>query len=119
MMRRFWKTLVFTVTIGGLALSGVGPVQSQVSSAITPRVISSYPAQQEIIGPDSTFQVAFDQAMNRASVEAALSFEPALRGTPTWTDDLSLTFKPAGPLQRGQAYRLVLGTGAQSSAGVG
>lgn len=99
-------------------MSSFVPTHGQAPALGTPRVLSSFPALREVIGPDTTLQIVFDQPMNRASVEASLVFEPKVEGVVAWQDDATLTFDPAGPLQRGAFYTVLIAASAQSAAGV-
>ena len=121
-MYRYWYTVgrsaLLLALAGGLMFSSLPAAGGSAQTAPAPRVIFTYPAPREVIGPDATIQIAFDQPMDRASVEAAFSLEPALNGAFNWADDATLTFNPAGPLSRGETYRLTVDTAARSAAGV-
>jgi uncharacterized protein YfaS (alpha-2-macroglobulin family) len=55
--------------------------------------------------------------MNRASVEANALLDPRVEGVFMWTDDSTLTFDPAGSLERGKEYTLIIGADAQAADG--
>jgi hypothetical protein len=118
-MNKLWRRTLFLILLASLALSSVGtnPAQGQADVASAPRVIYSSPAQREVVGPGSPIQVTFDQAMNRASVESALTIDPRVNGSLAWQDDTAFTFTPAA-MTRGQEYRVSIGTGAKSVAGL-
>ncbi|MDQ5864680.1 MAG: MG2 domain-containing protein [Chloroflexota bacterium] len=60
----------------------------------------------------------FDQPMDRASVEGALSIDPPLAGTFEWSADNEVSFVPLQPgLLRGVAYTAVLSPSARSTSG--
>jgi hypothetical protein len=66
----------------------------------------------------SMLQMLFDQPMDRASVEGALSIDPPLAGTFEWTADNEVSFVPSQPgLLRGVAYTAVLSPSARSMSG--
>lgn len=115
---KLWRNAFLLALLGGLSLSGVVPSLSQPAVQTAPRVISSFPAQREVVGPQSALQIVFDQPMNRASVEAAFAIGPAVNGGLSWKDDQTLLYTPAGPLQRGAEYHVVIGTSAKSAAEV-
>jgi len=115
-LRRIGTGALLLSIVAGLAFTSVSPAQSQQEGS-APRIISSNPAQREVVGPDSTIQITFDQPMNRASVEASFSMDPKVDGAVSWTDDSTFNFKSAGPLKRGQEYTIKLSTGAKSAAG--
>ena len=85
---------------------------------VPPRVISHSPAQGEEHGLTAPIVIAFDQAMDRASVEEAFQVEPPLAGDFSWPNDRTLTFTPAAPLERGKSYRVTISEGAKSSLGL-
>jgi len=60
----------------------------------------------------------FNQPMQRASVEAAVTGVPTLSGKFTWKDNSSLTFTPDTPLSPGSAQVINIGTSAQSKKGM-
>ncbi len=64
---------------------------------------------------DSPITLYFNQAMDRASVEAAL--DSPLSGSLTWLDDSTLSFAPAKPLQPNSLVSLSLGETARSAQG--
>ena len=61
-------------------------------------------------------RVTFAEAMNRESVEARLSIEPAIEGRFHWEDNMVI-FTPASPLTPGQTYSATLAEGIESAAG--
>jgi hypothetical protein len=56
--------------------------------------------------------------MDRLSVEAAISAEPAINGRFTWQDDSKLTFTPDTPFMPATALTITIDTGAQSTKGM-
>ncbi|MCX6069511.1 MAG: Ig-like domain-containing protein, partial [Chloroflexi bacterium] len=60
----------------------------------------------------------FDQAMDRASVEAALNVEPSFDSSITWIDDATLELRPTSPLPRDTDYHITLAASARSTAGL-
>ncbi|MCC6975883.1 MAG: Ig-like domain-containing protein [Anaerolineae bacterium] len=116
MKRQSWFAVLLIMSI---IFSGMGLVQGQPGGANTaPRVISTTPAQREVVGPDVALQIVFDQAMDRTSVEASLVINPQVQGAITWKDDTTLLFDPAGALDRGVEYTLTVEASAMSAAGV-
>jgi len=56
--------------------------------------------------------------MQRASVEAALDFQPALAGEVRWEDDATLVFQPEQPLSPESELTVSLDTAARSAGGL-
>jgi hypothetical protein len=93
--------------------SGVG------GSLAVPNPVHMLPATGSANVPTgSTLQLLFDQPMDRASVEGALSIDPPLAGTFEWSADNEVSFVPVQPgLLRGVAYTAVLSPSARSMSG--
>jgi alpha-2-macroglobulin len=111
----------FLALAGAIALASVvqpQPTRGQDSSSVlAPRVISTFPAPREVVGPEAALQIIFDQPMNRASVETAFSITPIVNGAIAWADDTTFTFTPIAPLQRGQEYQIALAPEALAASG--
>ncbi|MBG7609851.1 MAG: Ig-like domain-containing protein, partial [Anaerolineae bacterium] len=91
-------------------------------STANPRVVSTSPEIYEVINLDSSFEIIFNQPMDRSSVEenfivaADNNFE--VLGTFEWSDDSKkLIFSPDDILTRDMTYRLILGEGSQAYGG--
>jgi uncharacterized protein YfaS (alpha-2-macroglobulin family) len=85
---------------------------------LPPTLAESDPVPGEELNPSGPLTLYFDQAMDRASVESALAFEPSIDSRLTWIDDRTLEVRPASTLPRDTAYRLTITTAARSSAGL-
>ena len=111
------RKLLFCGLIIGL-LAGVLPLSqdsaySQDSPTLPPEVIDVYPFPgSEMIG-DEPLTITFNQAMDRASVEQSIRFDPALQGTFTWTDTRTVDFTPVDAWSD-PVYTLSIDTGARS-----
>ncbi|MBX3080889.1 MAG: Ig-like domain-containing protein [Anaerolineae bacterium] len=115
-IRRQWRGLALLLVLT-LIVSSLSRVNGQAAPSLTPAVLSSFPAQREIVGPDTTLQIIFNQPMNHASVEGNALLDPHVDGVFLWTDDSTLTFDPAGSLERGKEYTLIIGPDAQAADG--
>ncbi|HEY0072283.1 MAG TPA: Ig-like domain-containing protein [Chloroflexia bacterium] len=93
--------------------SGVG------GTVAVPNPVHMLPAAGSADVPTaSLLQMRFDQPMDRASVEGALSIDPPLAGTFQWTADNEVSFVPSQPgLLRGVSYTAVLSHSARSMSG--
>jgi hypothetical protein len=82
---------------------------------LTPRLLQRSPERGEEQPPDAPIVLAFDQAMDSASVEAAFRIEPAVPGALAWDDARTLRFAPAAGLAQDTAYRVTVDTTARSA----
>lgn len=105
--------------------SGVGLDRSVVNAwkfvTARPRVVSLSPST-DFIPPDARIELAFNQPMDRQSVETNFSIDGPngrLNGTFEWNaDHTTLAFLPDTPLARGVTYTLTLRATAKSLGGV-
>ncbi|HQE17240.1 MAG TPA: Ig-like domain-containing protein, partial [Aggregatilineales bacterium] len=83
------------------------------------QVVAQRPYPGEELPLDGSIDVYFDQPMNRASVESALSIEPVLDVNVMWVDDSTLRIVPAeGELSRAERYRLLISEEAEAANGL-
>ena len=83
-----------------------------------PRLLERQPAAAEVLPLDAPLVLTFDQPMDQASVEAAITISPAVEGAFTWSGERSISLLPAsGEWPRGQHYRLTVDTGARNIEG--
>ncbi len=83
---------------------------------LAPRLLSQAPAPGEELALDGALELVFDQPMDRASVEAALSLTPELAGAIEWPTDDTLRFVPAaGVWERDRVYGVTLAASARSA----
>ncbi len=124
--RRILTTAVAAVLLLSLACSLPGlslpfgrstPTPTRLPP-LPPTLAESDPARGEELAPSGPLTLYFDQPMDRASVEAALSFDPAVEAVPTWVDDQTLELRPVTALPRESAYRLTIAASARSAAGL-
>ena len=96
--------------------SGVGGVGGPVA---VPNLVRALPEPSgAALSIDTPVRVRFDQPMDRASVEAALSIDPPAAGAFSWDADNEVRFTPAAPgLLRGTTYTVTLTNTARSVAG--
>ncbi|HLY29255.1 MAG TPA: Ig-like domain-containing protein, partial [Aggregatilineales bacterium] len=88
-----------------------------LDSSIPPQVVETAPAHGEELPVDGSVTFYFDEPMDHASVEAAFSTLPVLKGALGWPSDSTATFKPSTPLNRATDYTFVLNATAKSQAG--
>jgi spore germination protein YaaH len=82
-----------------------------------PRVVAAVPEKDSTVAVDTTLTLVFSETMDTASVEAVWALTPAAPGTFKW-QSTALIFTPSSPLATDTQYKLTLGTGAKSAAGV-
>ncbi len=68
------------------------------------------------VWPGTSIAITFDRAVDQASVEAALSVEPAAPGTFVWREN-RVELRPREPLAPQTSYKVTLGTGARDAGG--
>ncbi|NLX42078.1 MAG: hypothetical protein GXY79_01210, partial [Chloroflexi bacterium] len=88
------------------------PVTSRPHS---PRLLEHSPQEGEELAPGEPVVFTFDQPMNAASVEQALTISPELGGTLQWLDASTLQFLPGeGALLAGTRYTFALDATARA-----
>ena len=85
---------------------------------LPPTLAETDPVEGEEFNPAGPLTLYFDQPMDRASVEAALSVDPFFDSSLTWVDDATLQLSPVSPLPRDTVYRVTLAASARSAAGL-
>ncbi len=118
------KALLFTLLVVSLitsALTGVNPtpVHSQDGGGtdIPPQVIDVWPLPGVEMAANNPLTITFDQAMDQASVVAALTFDPAIEGSLTWADPRTVAFIPSAAWPMGMEYAVTIGTSATTTSG--
>jgi hypothetical protein len=118
----------YTVTVGAGARSKGGtPMASSYSFSFTtesrpppaPKVTSTDPAGGATgVAVPKSIAITFDQEMDRASTEGAISLAPAAPGSFTWDPaEKSVTLDPASDLSYSTAYAVNVAASARSKAG--
>src|SRR5579871_3035325 len=77
----------------------VGMATAQQDQPIPPTVIDVSPLPGVELLPSDVLTVYFDQPMDFAATQKAISFAPAVNGAFDWADPQTLTFKPGVPWQ--------------------
>lgn len=110
-------TAVVAVIVMSCGQGKKGPGAGAGSSALSPAVtvidrgfskfISAYTTG--IVPVTGTLQVVFTPefaaTIDRTRTQGLFSFDPSLKGTAEWADDITLVFKPSKPLAPGTAYQ--------------
>jgi len=124
MRRTSWSLVgllaaAFTLAI---VLSAVTAARSAPND-VNPQIIALSPASGSDLPINSPLTFTFNTAMDRASVEAALSVKSSdgkqtVTGKSAWQSDTVLIFTPDQPLTRSTDYVLSFKLGAKSAAGL-
>ena len=112
---------IIATSTTGAQLPTATPTQvppTQVPPTLPPALVETDPLPGVQIALENPITFYFNQPMQRSSVEAAVSGEPALSGNFSWKDDATVTFKPDKPLLPGTSQVINIGTSAQSAKGM-
>ncbi|TFG68820.1 MAG: hypothetical protein E4H27_07645, partial [Anaerolineales bacterium] len=82
-----------------------------------PRPAYRSPGMHERLALDAPIELVFDQPMDQASVQKALSIEPKVDGVITWTNPHTLQFTPSETLARGASYHISLDETTKNAEG--
>src|SRR6266404_6161296 len=108
--------LVIAITLS-LSVFGTTPRVRGADDTIAPQVMASAPARGEELPVDGTITFYFDQSMDQPSVESAFTAKPTVKGTFSWSSDMTASFKPSASLSRNTMYIFTVGAAAKSKAG--
>ncbi|HEX8683815.1 MAG TPA: Ig-like domain-containing protein, partial [Ardenticatenaceae bacterium] len=119
------KPLIIILLVAILALAGTGVWWMQQNlrppeALQNPAVVEVLPAPAESVSRATTIEIAFDQQMDRASVEEALSVSPEFPYDVEWTSEGRgdrLIIRPQRALEWETTYEATLGTEAQNLEG--
>ena len=81
---------------------------------LPPALVEVAPIPASLISLDQSITLYFNQDMDKASVEAAIHFDPRISGRFNWEDSQTVTFFPDQTLSAGSQLRLALDSSAQS-----
>jgi uncharacterized protein YfaS (alpha-2-macroglobulin family) len=102
-------------------LPGQAPLAAaspQPAGSLPPALVESQPPPGAEIPLQGPITLYFNQPMQRASLEAALSTRPEVAGDLSWKDDKTLVFTPRQPLAPGSSLTLRVAALASSSQGL-
>ncbi len=92
-------------------------VSTAAQQTSPPALIETDPPLNSVIGHETPITFYFDQAMNKASVESALSGLP--EGTFAWNDEATLIFTPTQPYSSNSKLNIGMANSIQSASGFG
>ena len=138
MNRRVWYVLIavlltLTLSACGSEESTITPVPTLSSGTQTPQptvvvastrlpvapfVVSFSPETGDELAVGEAITVRFNTAMDADSVEAALTFEPEIDGTLTWTDERTLSYVPSVTLEPDAVLTLTIAETAKDANGL-
>src|SRR6266536_4529976 len=93
------------------------PTATSFQQALPPALVETAPPLRSVLGHQSPITFYFNQAMNKSSVESALTGLPS--GTFTWNDETTLVFKPTQPYPVNSKLNLTIASSIQSANGFG
>ena len=93
------------------------PTPTSFQQSLPPALVETDPPPGSVLGHRSPITFYFNQALNKSSVESALSGLPA--GTFTWNDDATLVFTPTQPYQPDTKLGITVANSIQSANGLG
>ncbi|MEP7135596.1 MAG: Ig-like domain-containing protein [Chloroflexota bacterium] len=99
------------------ATSPAAATTAAQQQAFPPALVEMNPPQNSELGHLSPLAFYFNQNMNKASVESAISGLPT--GTFTWTDEATLVFAPTAPYQSNSKLKISIANSIQSATGFG
>ena len=99
---------LFVIAVSGVTAQEISP---------PPQVIDIYPIPGVELSPTDPLQIAFDQPMDSASVQAAFTVDPAVEGVFAWNNPSLLTFVPQRGWARDTRYTITIGGSAAAQTG--
>src|SRR5215813_6219676 len=93
------------------------PTPTTFQQSLPPALVETDPPTGSMIGYQSPITFYFNQAVNKPSVESALTGLPA--GTFTWNDDATLVFTPTQAYQPNTALHFSIANSVQAATGLG
>ena len=91
---------------------------SRPPANLPPTLVEATPLSGSEIALKAPIVLAFNQSMNKSSVEGALQGQPTLSGKITWIDDLTLSFTPDQALLPATKVSLTINTTAKAANGL-
>lgn len=102
-----------------LIMTGSSTVFSQdTGEEIPPRVIDVWPLPGVELGGQEALSLTFNQAMDRASVEAAFQTNPPLEGVFMWQDNRTVDFVPAAEWPTEMTFTITVAQSATANNGL-
>jgi alpha-2-macroglobulin len=121
-LRRLTLVLTALILISASCKSSfpslVGNKPTPTPQPLPPALVETDPAAGSQVPLDQPISLYFNQAMDKASVEAAFSVDPQTPGTIGWTDDATLVFTPGQPLTPESALNFTIAASAHAANGL-
>lgn len=113
------RGLLSLLVLGLMAVLGSLPISAQDAAPVVdaPQVVDLWPVPGANLRPDEPALLAFNQPMNRETVEAALMTAPHVPLVVTWADDYRAAITARDGWTFGEIYDLTLSDTALSAAG--
>jgi alpha-2-macroglobulin len=94
------------------------PIPTPTPQPLPPALVETDPLPGAQLALKNPITFYFNQPMQHASVEGALSGKPALSGSFSWSNDSTVTFTPDSPLLPGTDLTINITTTAQAANGM-
>ncbi len=120
MKRSFVGITGLLIVCLALASTPWNPVQAQdpPDTLSAPRVIDLWPTAGVTLNVSEPLTVTFDQPMDRASVQQAITLQPTIAGDFRWLDAQTVTFVPRDGWPRAANLTLMLAKTASAASGM-
>ncbi len=95
------------------------PLPTPTPQPLPPMLIETFPMPGEKLPLDGQLKLVFNQPMDQASAESALSSDPSIPAEVKWEDETTLVFRPLQQLKPESSLRLSISTAAKAKNGLG
>jgi uncharacterized protein YfaS (alpha-2-macroglobulin family) len=112
-----FSVLISACSCGGERAPTPFPYKAPPPGTISPIVVQRTPEPGEELALDAAIQLVFDRAMDKDTVEDAFDVFPEVSGSFEWSDERTVSFKPALSLERDAQYEVTLGPDAEAEDG--
>ncbi len=99
-------------------LAPTASIPTPTAQPLPPDMVEVHPVVGMELPLDKSLTLYFNQPMDRPSVEAALSVEPALPADLNWANDFTLVLEPLELLPLASEFTVTIGTQASSANGL-
>lgn len=110
-----WNRTLAVILLALLAVASISCGSKEPPAA--PKVVRQTPLPSEELAVQAPFTIEFNQPMDAKSLQGQVRIEPDIPGE--WTvSEHRLIFRPTSSLEQATTYKVVVGTGVKSAAGL-